>query len=866
MTLREGSFLALFTGVSIFLAYQVERPFAIPPAGPLASLTYRDFYPAEGEWRWTRAESSILVPGLGPGRHVRIEALVDGWRPPRQDPPHLRITAGPATLDARPPRRGDTLVLETVTSGYWSGDLEIRFSSDTFTPGPQDPRSLGARLRGLRIIPLGPVPVLPPLLQLVAASGTVLLIFGLVLRLGSRALAIRLAGGAALFAAILYALARPYATVASGPLLWTFAGLALLVSLAPSLGHLVVEILRAGFAALLRGVKVLGLAPTAGLALGALLALVWAYRFQPLLDIEVGSGRETTLARGFGTFEGSSGVRFRRALRGAVLDLRDFGGGSDWTIDVTASLPDGPRRLLIAQAEGATLEAALDGGWTSASFVARPAVSWRSGLVVEFPETIRLGRVRVDRGQSLPSGFVLSSAFLGALLVVVALGAVGLGARAAFLAAGVFLSAETAALAADPVTTVPFVGGFLVITALGALLAALLEGLSETLARRGPIALSPTALAAAAGGFVAWLSATSFPLYRGGHFVFHSSIAEEIWKGRFLIYYLPFPGSMLSRQAQWGDIVVPHPCLYHTLVSPLAAFPQPWFYLLEKGVLALFFTAMTVATALLATREGGPRAGAYASLLAVGLVPTFQLLGLGHLMTILGCLAMTLAMTVLVFGFERLGERRVGWTLTAALTFCFLSYTAALLFEGCVLALSLLVLARSAPGPSRALAQSALTATLLAFLLYYANWAWPFLRESVPRILHGSAAHAATHGTPVWSRLALVPGKLAYSYGSALIPVLGLAGLALVPRSPDRVFLALWGGILVAFSGVDLYFNLLLKHHYFTMTPIAVGGGLFLASLWERGWAFRVFATALLMGALFLGGLTAIAVARGEIP
>src|SRR5262249_15142150 len=157
------------------------------------------------------------------------------------------------------------------------------------------------------------------------------------------------------------------------------------------------------------------------------------------------------------------------------------------------------------------------------------------------------------------------------------------------------------------------------------------------IARRAGRSVAAPVLAAAVVGFTGWLCATSFPLYRGGHFVFHSSISEEIWKGRFLIYYLPFPGSMLSQQAQWGNIVVPHPCLEQTLLAPLAALPQPWFHQAEKVVLALWLAGLVLVAAALAERVAGSRAAAWAAAVTACLVPSYQLLGLGHLMTILGC-------------------------------------------------------------------------------------------------------------------------------------------------------------------------------------------------------------------------------------
>src|SRR5204863_2796575 len=183
-------------------------------------------------------------------------------------------------------------------------------------------------------------------------------------------------------------------------------------------------------------------------------------------------------------------------------------------------------------------------------------------------------------------------------------------------------------------------------------------------------------------GFMAWLAATTTSLYRGGHFVFHSSIAEEIWKGRFLLYYLPYPGSMLSQQAQWGNVVVPHPCLYHTLVAPLAALPRPAFFTAEKVVLALLLAAMAWASAALGARVGPPRTGAASAILMASMPASFQLLGLGHLMTILGCWAMTMAVAYLATRSERLGERRCWWRAVMLLALCFLAYFAGLLSMG----------------------------------------------------------------------------------------------------------------------------------------------------------------------------------------
>jgi hypothetical protein len=372
-------------------------------------------------------------------------------------------------------------------------------------------------------------------------------------------------------------------------------------------------------------------------------------------------------------------------------------------------------------------------------------------------------------------------------------------------------------------------------------------------------------LAAVGLGFVGWLTAAAYPLYRGGNFLFHSNIAEEIWKGRFWIYYLPFPGSMLSRQAQWGNILVPHPCLEQTLLAPLAALPQPWFHFSEKAVVSLWLAGMAWVAARLAA-TAGQRAATLAAVVAATLVPGYQLLGLGHLMTVLGCLGGTLALAFLALRLPRLAEAPVAWALVGFLTFAFLSYFAALLFSGLALGLVLALLARAEPRLARRLLWATAGGATLAFLLYYIHWALPFLAQSVPRILGGSAARPSESATPILSRLLLQPGKLGYSYGSAWIPLVGLAGLSLLPRGSTRMVVACWAAVLPVVSGLDVFFNFLLKHHYFVMVPVASGCGLVLARIAEHGRLGRATALLLVLLLAVLGLDTAYAVAVGQIP
>jgi hypothetical protein len=858
--------LVLLLGIAA--AYQVPSTMVVGADDILSAVTYRGFGAPESGFRWSGARGEIVFPDPGPGWPVRVEVLLSGWRPRGQPAPRVTLTAGGHSVSVRPPPGSATVSLDTITSGNWRSDLVVAIDSETFRPGPADPRTLGVRVTEARLAPLSSGIRTAPLGALVTGAAMVLLLFLAVVRGGAGPrIAERAAMAAALLLAAGYAFARPWTAAASYPVLFAVAAAALAAHVVPRPVRGAVHVAAATLRALEAGALRLRDWRVALVCAAGVVAVVAAYRAQPRVEILLGSGGEVAVARGFGAYDAAPGVRYRRAPRGAELDLGDLGGGTRWTIAVTASHEGRPRQVDLLRAGTYGLTAALEADqWTRLAFAAPAPFGWRSGLVLTVPggsDAVRISRVEIDRGRAWPS-LRIAAAVLGAgLLAVLGLGAAGASATAGLVAGGLLMAGAALALATAPLVAIPFALPFLAITAVGVVLAAALSAVVSVRAARGASRLpSPAARAAAACGFVAWLAATAFPLYRGGHFVFHSSIAEEIWKGRFLIYYLPYPGSMLSEQAQWGNVVVPHPALYQTLAAPLAALPRPWFYLAEKALLALLFASIVIVASLLAERAAGARAAVFTAIVTAALVPTFQLLGLGHLMTILGVWASTVALAWVSVRAEQLTRRGTWWITVALLTFCFLSYTAALLFTGMVLAALIAVAARRDPARALGLASATAAACAVAFILYYVNWTWPFLSQSVPKLVGGSAREA----TPVLRRLALQPGKLAYSYGSLLVPLAGLLGLGLLRPSWTRSVLWAWGGILVLFSGADVFFNFLLKHHYYAMAPVAIGVGALLARLEGTSRAGRWGAAAVVVLVAALGLRTALDVGLGRIP
>jgi hypothetical protein len=861
---KAGGVAVLLTLVSVTLAYQLPAVIELDLGrGFPSALAVDNFHDTEQGYRWTRARSRIVFRDPGASRRARVEVELSGFRPPGLPLPLVVIEASGDITRVEPSRRIAWYGLDTSTRGWWSSDLELRLRSETFSPGAGDDRALGVRVQHARLtIPGGAA---PPLRQLSSSLVLVALLF-----VGCRRPAWRgqaspragawLAGSAGIALGVGFALARGITTWIVPALATLLVALAVARILVPSAYQLAVDVVAAATRALVDSVAVLVRRRTLALASIALASLAASYAFSPVVELDLGSGALTPIARRFGPLDREGDVTFRLARAGASVDVRDFGATRPWKIFVHASARGESARGVVLRTADKDLVADVFPEWTRYELdVPAPSMGWRSGRVLLFPglganTQLFVDRIEIDRGRSLP-GVRASVVVLGASLLVAA-------ALRSSHAGTIFSLLVAAALARDPALGIPFLPILFLGTVATFLLAGWSRGVIEVASKRGLLPdLSPAAVSIALAGFVAWFVAIASPLYVGGHYGFHTDIAEEIWQGQFLHYFLPYPGSMLSRQPQWDHLIVPHSCLFHTVVSPLAALPHEWFHLVTKLFLASLLFGIALGCALVATLVGGARTGMYAALASV-LVPTgSQLLGLGHLMTLFGTWASTLALGFIVVQAEQLSRRRGLAVALALLVVCFLSYTGSLLFTSVVLAASctFMLARKESPALAKRLVSALLVAWGLAFLLYYIHWTLPFVRDSLPALLGGSGSDP---GIDVWARVVAQPRKLAYTFGSALLPLVGLSGLFLATGA-RRVILVSWGAILVVFMGVDVVFNFLLKHHYFTYPVVAVGFGLALGWLHEKNWLTRVIAALGVVYLLWMGIHAAASVANG---
>jgi hypothetical protein len=837
---------AVLTMALVALAYRFPAAIEIDLGrGVEGALGSSGFYDTEGSYRWSRARGEIVFPDPGARNPVRLELVLSGFRPPGSEPPRVAIEAGGRSLTLTPSRRIETYSLETSTEGKWSSSSRVQIRSDTFVPGGGDERALGVRVHRARLILDGPA--LPPLRQILASGAAAALLALYLGAPGGTALGFLLGLGFLFF--------RFYAALLAPALAFSALTVVLVASLLPGPSKFAGEISRGFGRSLLDGALALRsrlILPIAGLMT---LATFAGYALRPRFELSLGSGLADPLAKRFaGLDRDEEGVLFRETFPGASIDLRDFGASSSWAVSIAAAAE--PGRAVFVQAGEQALVVDLDSRFHAHRFeLDAPRWGWRSGHVLRFglgPGRLRIASIGVDRGRSLPPLRVLALVLVSLALFAAAFGVCGLAPRWAHCLGAAIGGLVVVGIAAAPVFFVPFLSRIALAALASVLAASAARGLLSALSRTG-LAPEPSAgaLAIASAAFCLWFLATASPLYSGGHFGYHTSVAEEIWQGKFFLYYFPGPDNMLSHQPQWGNMTVPHPSLYHTVTSPLALFPREWFYLTTKLFLALLLFGVTLASSVVAHAAGGKRAGVYAAAAAAAFPTGWQLLGLGHLMTIFGTFGAATALGFVALLQTRLTQRREWLVALSLVTFAFLSYTGSLLFGSIALAFSSVALVPKEPRLAKSLGGLLLAGWGLALLLYYIHWVSPFFRDTLPQMLSGAGSDRSID----WAaRLKLLPGKLDYTFGAFWVPLIGLLGLTRAEGRPRRLLLYGWAFTLPLVSGLDLVFNFLLKHHYFSFPAIAIGFGLALRRLEEKG-SFWVAVFLLIVVYLLVTGL-----------
>src|SRR5262249_29992960 len=295
--------LLLVTALALVGAYQVARPQRVEMgSSPLGGLLSRGVYPAEADYRWTSGHAPVSLAGPGSGRQVRVVATVSAWRPRGTTAPELRVAAEDSAVSAAILPAPADVTIAATTRRPWSGAVEVTFDSPTLVPGPGDPRALGVRLHAITLAPAPGAwaPGLPPLLPVLWMLTCVQLAAWTAGAARFPTAAASRAGSVAAGVAVLVVVfARTWTVLL--PAVAAAEAIAIVVAwLAPRSAAGMSAILAEAARRLRGALPALGTRAVVALAALGAVGATLAYRAHPVIEIPMGSGRETAFEEGLG--------------------------------------------------------------------------------------------------------------------------------------------------------------------------------------------------------------------------------------------------------------------------------------------------------------------------------------------------------------------------------------------------------------------------------------------------------------------------------------------------------------------------------------------------------------------------------------
>ncbi len=889
--------LIILTAVVATAAYQVRRPIAldIGTAGDLPYLHNFHEIRSESNGRTYRASDAygyVVLPALGGGVPISLTLslnagraggpvtilingtqLLDRSLPAGWHSYHFALDAAhPAALAAR------DLVIEIRTP---PGQGVLLDRVDVGAPGP-----------GFVVPALSEVAAILVIVALAYLTLSRLLataVFAARRRTGSLSSAGALLVGSGLVAGL--ALIRPATTTTTPALLLLSVILyALVAGAGPLLRALWPE---------LRLIGHLAARPALSALLGlTVLGLSAAYQVRHTYHLDLGSPSDQAYVVNFQDRDGErGGPTFRPSGTYSYINLPGVGGGVPYTLSVTLKPARNglPITLLL---NGDTLfQQAISGTWQTQAFTidtryphalaARDAV-----LELRTPAVRSVAVDAVDVGAQGPGFVVPALNQLAGLTGLVLLVYLLLGrALTSQPTAGRVASGGAALVGLSLVGTLAAVHLPLTVTTGHLVLTAGLSYALLVISEAGLRRIVP-----AAGNEARWAAAIfalAFAVRFGGMALpqsviidmpYHLKWIHELLAGNLTALTDPH-GGLNQPPREWGlAVIIPKSPLFYFVATPLALLPGSLDTAIKGFVCLLDAGTALICYGLLARYErvGGGRAGLGAAVVYATTPLTFRALAYGILPTILAQW-LSLAAFVAVIAGPWAGEPGAG-TRQARLpqhvlrftfyVFFILLLAAALVafptiavFDTWVIGgVALTRLVRRRLWAGLGLLGSLAGAWVVAIAVYYGPYISDLINHTLPQMLGPRpAGAAATPGgsTVHWSGPLDLLGWTAGYLVSLLPLLLGLTGLALLrldgrraagggadteapiqratrnaQRATLSTLLAWWVAILPIFVVVNYRVDMIGKHLFYTMVPLALGSGIVLAALWQRGgWA-----------------------------
>jgi hypothetical protein len=371
-----------------------------------------------------------------------------------------------------------------------------------------------------------------------------------------------------------------------------------------------------------------------------------------------------------------------------------------------------------------------------------------------------------------------------------------------------------------------------------------------------------------------WLKAAGalFPYFVAIDVEWHMTRARWILDGQLPLLYgtnSPLNESTMPT-AEWGENrpVIPYSPWFH-IFATLFAFSPISMETTANMFSILLDSTRVILIALIALKAGLSRRAALLAAATFAALPVaFLLHSWGNIPTAMGLWLTLVCNTVILCFWERLHERRVMVTLSALLLATFLEYTVTGVFMGVYLVVFTAIVWlngrrggawRANARPLGSLWLAAGVAIAMALLIYYGQYIWLIIQQTVPYMStvftqgpESVGVERPPFGQYLWAYVPhldyrIWPGD--YLYFGLLIPVLfTLPGFfALRHRPLIWTLFAAWGTVALLFLLAGYRISMVDKQLFYLLPMICVCWAIYAERLWARGrWGRLVVVTILL--------------------
>ncbi len=608
----------------------------------------------------------------------------------------------------------------------------------------------------------------------------------------------------------------------------------------------------------------------------AVAAATLAYQLPHTYTVEVGSGQDQAYVRNFHARMPSAGRTCRWSDLYGYVGFPGVGGSRPFTLTLT--LNPGRRAPVQIIINGERfLDRTLDEGWQTVRFrvddthpsalasrdtvVELRAPDFRTPDVPGEPKGVKLDSVTLE--QDAQGGFITpsySTLGLFACFVLLVYLLIGRFMRGLSLFEVIKWRALTVAFAVGMLllsvlawnhAVFSAIAPHLVVTALSAYF---LAALCEALLSGSKVHVNLTSLVwrrllalAFAGAFVARYGGMALPQSVIIDMPYHMRWLRTLLAGDWQALY--FPGGLSTVPPEWGlSLLIPKSPLFYVVVAPLAGLPFD-LETLVKWVVCLLDASLVPLAYWLVRRLGFSRGAALAAAYLYAAMPlVFRSFAYGILPTILAqWLAALLLAGVLVASNKGWSVLRwVGLTMLAVLAF--LSFPTPAVFLTLILAALPVLWLRAGKKPFQwpvyALIAAAWAVAVWAYYGLYVN----AVAASAMSLLAPAPGGGATVRWPGG-----VPQLLAWTagYSVTVLPLLPavVAVVALLVRKAGNpahrrafVLVLVWLLIAPLFMVVNYRVDMIGKHLFFVMLPVAVMSGIGVWLMSRRGQWGKVYA------------------------